>query len=73
MLTVIFAHEVLIVGRICNKFEKNRSFYDKGMKLGTWLVDDNTKKIKGQCHAENVPMHMAAILFFAKWPPFSIY
>ena len=43
-----------IVGPICNNFEKNRAFYDKSMKLGTWLVDNKTKKIKGQCHAENV-------------------
>ena len=43
---------VLIVGRICNNFEKNRAFYDKSMKLGTWLVDSKTKK-KGQCHAKN--------------------
>ena len=32
------------VGRICNNFEKNRAFYDKSMKLGTWLVDNKTKK-----------------------------
>ena len=25
---------VVIVGRICNNFEKNRAFYDKSMKLG---------------------------------------
>ena len=43
----------LLVGRICNNFEKNRAFYDKSMKLGTWLVDNKTKKNKGQCHAEN--------------------
>ena len=35
--------ESIIVGRICNNFEKNRAFYDKSMKLGTWLVDNNTK------------------------------
>ena len=35
-----------IVGRICNNFKKNRSFYDKSMKLGTWLVDSNTKKLR---------------------------
>ena len=40
------------MGRICNNFEKNRAFYDKSMKLGTWLVDNKTKN-KGQCHAEN--------------------
>ena len=37
---------LLIVGRICNNFEKNRAFYDKSMKLGTWLVDNKTKKIR---------------------------
>ena len=36
----------LIVGRICNNFEKNRAFYDKSMKLGTWLVYNNTKKLR---------------------------
>ena len=34
----------LIAGRICNNFEKNRALYDKSMKLGTWLVDNKTKK-----------------------------
>ena len=42
----------LLVGRICNNFEKNRAFYNKSMKVGTWLVDNKTKH-KGQCHAEN--------------------
>ena len=36
----------LIVGRICNNFEKNRAFYDKSMKLGTWLVDNKTKQLR---------------------------
>ena len=44
---------VLLVGRIRNNFEKNRAFYDKSMKLGTWLVDNKAKKNTGQCHAEN--------------------
>ena len=35
-----------LVGQICNNFEKNRAFYDKSMKLGTWLVDNNTKKLR---------------------------
>ena len=35
-----------VVGRICNNFEKNRAFYDKSMKLGTWLVDNNTNKLR---------------------------
>ena len=43
-----------IVGRICNNFEKNlASFFDKSMKLCTWLVDNNAKN-KGQCHAKNI-------------------
>ena len=32
------------MGLICNNFEKNRAFYDKSMKLGTWLVDNKTKQ-----------------------------
>ena len=36
----------LLVGPICNNFEKNRAFYDKSMKLGTWLVDNKTKKLR---------------------------
>ena len=39
-----FLKDCLIVGRICNNFEMNRAFYDKSMKLGTWLVDNKTKK-----------------------------
>ena len=35
-----------LVGRICNNFEKNHAFYDKSMKLGTWLVDNNTNKLR---------------------------
>ena len=31
---------------ICNNFERNRAFYDKSMKLGTWLVDNNTNKLR---------------------------
>ena len=34
---------VELVGQICNNFKKNRAFYDKSMKLGTCLVDSNTK------------------------------
>ena len=34
------------MGRICNNFEKNHAFYDKSMKLGTWLVDNDTKKLR---------------------------
>ena len=35
-----------LVGRICYNFEKNRAFYDKSMKLGTWLDDNNTNKLR---------------------------
>ena len=38
--------KILLVGQICNNFEKNRAFYDKSMKLGTWLVDNKTKKLR---------------------------
>ena len=34
------------MGQICNNFKKNRAFYDKSMKRGTWLVDCNTKKLR---------------------------
>ena len=37
---------IVIVGQICNNFEKNSAFYDKSMKLGTWLVDNNTKILR---------------------------
>ena len=34
--SVVFAQFVfLIVGQICNNFDKNRAFYDKSLKLGT--------------------------------------
>ena len=36
----------LLVGPICNNFEKNRAFYDKSMKLGAWLVNNKTRKIR---------------------------
>ena len=61
----------IIVGRICNKFKKNRVFYDKSMKLGTWLIDSSTKKLRVSA-TPKCPL-MAAILFFPKWPPFSTY
>ena len=35
-----------LVGRICNNFEQNRAFYVKSMKLGTWLVENNTNKLR---------------------------
>ena len=45
-MTLHFLYDVAIVVRICNNFEKNRALYDKSMKLGTWLVDNKTKKIR---------------------------
>ena len=35
-----------IVEIICYNFEKNRAFYDKSVKLGRWLVDNNTKELR---------------------------
>ena len=46
MFLHFFVSSQLIVGRICNNFKKNRAFYDKSMKLGTWLVDSNTKQLR---------------------------
>ena len=42
----LLTQKLLIVGRICNNFEKNRAFYDKSMKLGTCLVDNNSKQLR---------------------------
>ena len=58
----------IIVGQICNNFEKNRAFYDKSMKLGTWLVDNNTKKLR--VSATQKMSSNGRHLFFPKWPPF---
>ena len=44
IISAPFGWTLAIVGRICNNFEKNRALYDKSMKLGTWLVDNKTKK-----------------------------
>ena len=60
-----------IVGWICNNFEKNRAFYDKSMKLGTWLVDNKTKKIRVSA-TPKMPSN-GRHLVFPKWPPFSTY
>ena len=57
-----------LVGRICNNFEKNRAFYDKSMKLGTWLVDNKTKKIRVSA-TPKMPSN-GRHLVFPKWPPF---
>ena len=43
---LFISYSPILVGRICNNFEKDRAFYDKSMKLGTWLVDNNTKKLR---------------------------
>ena len=59
---------VVIVGRICNNLEKNRAFYDKSMKLGTWLVDNKTKKIRVSA-TPKMPSN-GRHLVFPKWPPF---
>ena len=60
-----------IVGPICNNFEKNRAFYDKSMKLGTWLVDNKTKKLR--VSATPKMSSNGRHLVFPKWPPFSTY
>ena len=57
-----------IVGRICNNFQKNRAFYDKSMKLGTWLVDNKTKIIRVSAMPK-MPSN-GRHLVFPKWPPF---
>ena len=56
------------MGRICNNFEKIRAFYDKSMKLGTWLVDNKTKKIRVSA-TPKMPSY-GRHLVFPKWPPF---
>ena len=70
--TFLINHEKLpIVGPICNNFEKNRAFYDKSMKLGTWLVDNITKKLR--VSATPKMSSNGRHLVFQKWPPFSTY
>ena len=59
------------MGRICNNFEKNCAFYDKSMKLGTWLVDNNTKKLR--VSAMPKMSSNGHHLVFPKWPLFSTY
>ena len=61
-----------LVGRICNNFKKNRAFYDKSMKLGTWLVDSNTKKLRVSA-TPKMSSNGRHLVFFSKWPPFSFY
>ena len=66
-----FLRKMTFSGGICNNFEKNRAFYDKSMKLGTWLVDNNTKKLR-----VSAMLKMSSYghhLVFLKWPPFSLY
>ena len=54
----------VIVGRICNNFEKNR-------ELGTWLVDNKTKKLRVSA-TPKMPSN-GCHLVFPKWPPFSTF
>ena len=61
----------VLVGRICNNFEKNRALYDKSMKLGTWLVDNKTKELRVSA-TPKMPSN-GRHLVFPKWPPFSIF
>ena len=58
------------MGPICNNFEKNRAFYDKSMKLGTWLVDNKTKKLR--VSATPKMSSNGRHLVFPKWPPFQL-
>ena len=60
----------LVAGRICNNFEKNRAFYDKSMKLGTWLVDNKTKIIRVSA-TPKMPSN-GHHLVFPKWPTYSL-
>ena len=69
--TKAWQYKCLLVGRICNNFAKNRAFYDKSMKLGTWLVDNKTKKIRVSATTK-MPSN-GRHLVFPKWPPFSTY
>ena len=57
------------MGRICNNFEKNRAFYDKSMKLGTWLVDNNTNKLRVSA-TPKMSSNGRHLVFFPKWPCF---
>ena len=59
------------VGQICNSFEKNRALYDKSMKLGIWLIDNKTKKIRVSA-TPKMPSN-GRHLVFPKWPPFSTF
>ena len=62
---------LLLVGRICNNFEKNRALYDKSMKLGTWQVDNKTKKLRVSARPK-MPSN-GRLLVFPKWRPFSTF
>ena len=66
-----FCAYLIIVGRICNNFEKNRALYDKSMKLGTWLVDNKTKKLRVSA-TPKMPSN-GRHLVFPKWPSFSSF
>ena len=69
--TVAQLEVFFIVGRICNNFEKNRALCDKSMKLGTWLVDNKTKKLRVSA-TPKMPSN-GRHLVFPKWPPFSTF
>ena len=66
-----YLNSAILVGRICNNFEKNRALYDKSMKLGTWLVDNKTKKIRVSA-TPKMPSN-GRHLVFPKWRPFSTF
>ena len=68
IIRILIIKYFIVVGRICNNFEKNRAFYDKSMKLGTWLVDNKTKKIRVSA-TPKMPSN-GRHLVFPKWPPF---
>ena len=51
------------MGWICNNFEKNRAFYDKSMKLGTWLVYNKTKQLRVSA-TPKMPSNGRNLVFF---------
>ena len=71
---LLLAHFVsnYIVGRICNNFEKNRAFYDKNMKLATWLVDNNTKILRDSA-TPKMSSNGRHLLFFQKGRLFQLF
>ena len=51
---------------MCNNFEKNRAFYDKSMKLGTWLGDNNTKQLRVSAMSQMSSNDRHLVFFFLK-------